>query len=141
MSDLVTDTHALIWYLEDSPNLSVAANEAFDKCDRGEITIYIPTICLVEIVYLQERRRISADMKYQLDIALASESSGLALVNLTGFCTVTLIQFSVKLHIILTPPNVLLVRGHTAGGGVISIRLGNSIRKIKKFNKILSFIA
>ncbi|MEH2281785.1 MAG: type II toxin-antitoxin system VapC family toxin [Nostoc sp.] len=83
MSDLVTDTHALIWYLEDSPNLSVAANEAFDKCDRSEITIYIPTICLVEIVYLQERRRISADMKYQLDTALASKSSGLALVNLT----------------------------------------------------------
>ncbi|MBD2246250.1 type II toxin-antitoxin system VapC family toxin [Nostoc sp. FACHB-888] len=83
MSDLVTDTHALIWYLEDSPNLSVPANEAFDKCDRSEITIYIPTICLVEIVYLQERRRISADMKFLLDNALANESSGLALVNLT----------------------------------------------------------
>lgn len=83
MSDLVTDTHALIWYLEDSPNLSVPANEAFDKCDRGEIIIYIPTICLVEIVYLQERRRISADMKFLLDNVLANESSGLALVNLT----------------------------------------------------------
>jgi PIN domain nuclease of toxin-antitoxin system len=83
MSNLVTDTHALIWYLEDSSNLSVAANEEFEKCDKGEITIYIPTICLVEIVYLQERRRISADMKYQLDTALASGSSGLALVNLT----------------------------------------------------------
>lgn len=84
MSDLVTDTHALIWYLEDSPNLGIAANEAFDKCDSGEITIYIPTICLVEIVYLQERRRISVDMKYLLDTALANESSGLSLVNLTA---------------------------------------------------------
>jgi PIN domain nuclease of toxin-antitoxin system len=84
MSNVVTDTHALIWYLEDSPNLSVAANKEFDKCDKGEITIYIPTICLVEIVYLQERRRISADMKYQLDTALASGSSGLALVNLSA---------------------------------------------------------
>jgi PIN domain nuclease of toxin-antitoxin system len=84
MSNLVTDTHALIWYLEDSPNLSITANEAFDKCERGEIIIYIPTICLVEIVYLQERRRIAADMKYMLDTALASESSGLALVNLTA---------------------------------------------------------
>lgn len=83
MSNLVTDTHALIWYLEDSPNLSVPANEAFEKCDRGEIIIYIPTICLVEIVYLQERRGISADMKFLLDTALANESSGLALVNLT----------------------------------------------------------
>jgi PIN domain nuclease of toxin-antitoxin system len=78
MSDLVTDTHALIWYLEDSPRLSPRANQAFDKCDAGEIIIYIPTICLVEIVYLQERGRISANMKSQLDTALAVKTSGLA---------------------------------------------------------------
>jgi PIN domain nuclease of toxin-antitoxin system len=83
MSDLVTDTHALIWYLEDSPKLSTKANQAFDKCDAGEIIIYIPTICLVEIVYLQERKRIAANMKSQLDAALAVKTSGLALVNLT----------------------------------------------------------
>lgn len=83
MLDLVKDTHALIWYLEDSPNLSAAANQAFEQCDWGEITIYIPTICLVEIIYLQERRRISSNMKFQLDNALASEDSGLRLVDLT----------------------------------------------------------
>lgn len=83
MSNLVTDTHALIWYLEDNPKLSTTANQAFDKCDAGEIVIYIPTICLVEIVYLQERKRISADMKSQLDAALALKTSGLTLVNLT----------------------------------------------------------
>ena len=33
MSDVVTDTHALIWYLSDSPRLSVAANQLFDRCD------------------------------------------------------------------------------------------------------------
>ncbi|WP_228014505.1 hypothetical protein [Fortiea sp. LEGE XX443] len=75
MSDLVTDTHALIWYLEDSPNLSTAANQAFERCDRGEIVIYIPTICLVEIVYLQENGRISAQMKTQLDAALIAENT------------------------------------------------------------------
>ena len=40
MSDAVTDTHALIWYLEDSPRLSAAANQTFEQCDRGEIVIY-----------------------------------------------------------------------------------------------------
>ena len=40
MSDAVTDTHALIWYLEDSPRLSSAANQTFEQCDRGEIVIY-----------------------------------------------------------------------------------------------------
>ncbi|MFN6572590.1 twitching motility protein PilT [Nostoc minutum NIES-26] len=83
MSDLVDDTHALIWYLEDSPRLSPAANQAFEQCDRGEIIIYIPTICLVEIVYLQEKGRISADMKLQLDTALIAGTSGLILSNLT----------------------------------------------------------
>ena len=34
MSDAVTDTHALIWYLEDSPRLSSAANQTFEQCDR-----------------------------------------------------------------------------------------------------------
>jgi len=52
MTDVVTDTHALIWYLEDSPRLSASASQVFDRCDHGEIVIYIPTICLVEIVYL-----------------------------------------------------------------------------------------
>ncbi|BAY14836.1 PilT protein domain protein [Anabaenopsis circularis NIES-21] len=84
MSNLVTDTHALIWYLEDSSNLSTAANQAFEKCDRGDIVIYIPTICLVEIVYLQEKGRISAQMKSQLDAALIAENSGLILADLTG---------------------------------------------------------
>ncbi|MGB3655636.1 MAG: type II toxin-antitoxin system VapC family toxin [Rivularia sp. (in: cyanobacteria)] len=84
MSDAVADTHALIWYLEDSSRLSTAANEIFNKCDKGELLIYIPTICLVEIVYLQEKGRISTGMKAQLDAALTTKSSGLVLANLTA---------------------------------------------------------
>ncbi len=41
MSDAVADTHALIWYLEDSSRLSTAANEVFNKCDKDELLIYI----------------------------------------------------------------------------------------------------
>ena len=44
MTNAVTDTHSLIWYLEDDPRLSPAARNAFDTCDRGESTIYVPTI-------------------------------------------------------------------------------------------------
>ncbi|MDY6897496.1 MAG: type II toxin-antitoxin system VapC family toxin [Cyanobacteriota bacterium] len=84
MSDAVTDTHALIWYLEDNSRLSTAENEVFDKCDKGELLIHIPTICLVEIIYLQEKGRISAGMKAQLDNALIDGNSGLVLTNLTA---------------------------------------------------------
>ncbi len=83
MADYVTDTHGLIWYLEDDPRLGSGANAAFEACDQGEGTIYVPTICLVEMLYLQEKGRISTNLKAQLDIILATGSSGLALFDLT----------------------------------------------------------
>jgi PIN domain nuclease of toxin-antitoxin system len=84
MPDVVTDTHGLIWYLEDSPRLGPSAKKAFGACDRGEIIVHVPTICLVEIIYLQEKGRIPADLKAQLDAELLSSTSGLALVHLTA---------------------------------------------------------
>jgi PIN domain nuclease of toxin-antitoxin system len=84
MLGAVTDTRALIWYLENSPRLSPVASEVFTACDRGELIIYIPTICLVEIVYLQERGRIPADLKTQLDTELARGLSGMLLADLTA---------------------------------------------------------
>jgi PIN domain nuclease of toxin-antitoxin system len=83
MPDAVTDTHGLIWYLEDSPRLGPAARELFDACDRGEVAVYVPTICLVEIVYLAEKGRIPTDLKAQLDVELQAATSGLILVSLT----------------------------------------------------------
>ncbi len=84
MLDAVTDTHALIWYLEDSSRLGDVANQTFAACDRGEIVIYVPTICLEEIVYLQEKNRIPADFKDHLDAELQSGTSGLVIANLTA---------------------------------------------------------
>ena len=83
MPDFVTDTHALIWYLEDSPRLGPGARECFNACERGESIIYVPTICLVEIVYLQEKGRIPSDMKAQFDLALQSGESGIVPADLT----------------------------------------------------------
>ena len=84
MAGAVADTHALIWYLEDSPHLGTAARKTFDACDRGEIVVYVPTICLVELVYLQEKGRISPDLKTRFDTELKAGSSGLVLVDLTS---------------------------------------------------------
>lgn len=83
MPDAVTDTHGLIWYLEDSPRLGPAARDAFDACDHGEIVIFVPTICLVEIIYLQEKRRVPAELRAQLDAELQAGTSGLIMAALT----------------------------------------------------------
>lgn len=82
-TDFVTDTHGLIWYLEDSPRLGAQALAAFEACDRGECLIYIPTICMVEIIYLQEKGRIASHLFDQLRTSLAAGDTGFALADLT----------------------------------------------------------
>jgi PIN domain nuclease of toxin-antitoxin system len=79
--DYVTGTHALVWYLEDSPRLGNIARRVFDECERGEATIYVPAITLVEILYLQEKGRISADLKDRFDDVLTSGTSGLVVAR------------------------------------------------------------
>lgn len=83
MPDAVTDTHGLIWYLEDSPRLGAAARDVFRACDVGEVVVYVPTICLVEIIYLQEKGRIPSSLKSQLDAELQAGTSGLIPIALT----------------------------------------------------------
>lgn len=83
MSNLVTDTHGIIWYLEDNPRLGVKANQAFEACDHGEIVIYVPTICLIEIIYLQEKGRIPATLFARLDLELQANTNNLVLMELT----------------------------------------------------------
>ena len=65
------------------PRLGADARSAFEACDRGESVIYVPTICLVEIVYLQEKGRIPSDLKSELDAALQAGSTGLVPYSLT----------------------------------------------------------
>ncbi|MDQ2808796.1 MAG: type II toxin-antitoxin system VapC family toxin [Chloroflexota bacterium] len=84
MPSFVTDTHALIWYLTDDSQLGLQAQQAFKACDRGEGSMYVPTICLVEIVYLQEKGRIASDLSAQFSSALQSGTTGLALTDLTA---------------------------------------------------------
>ncbi len=82
MKSAVTDTHSLIWYLEDSPRLGIAAGHLFDACSRGESIIYIPTICLVEMAYLHEKGRIPGDWKALID-ELLLEGGGFVVADLT----------------------------------------------------------
>jgi PIN domain nuclease of toxin-antitoxin system len=83
MPGAVTDTHGLIWYLEDDPRLGPEARANFEACDRGETTIYVPTICLVEIVYLQEKGRIAPDLQRLFDALLQAGTTYLVPANLT----------------------------------------------------------
>ena len=59
MSQYVTDTHALCWHLTEDPKLSAMAKKIFQDADSGVHQILIPSIVLIEMVYLAEKGRIS----------------------------------------------------------------------------------
>ena len=60
--DHVADTHTLIWHLIQSQELSSTARTILLDADAGHRRILIPSIALVEIVYLAERGRVAADL-------------------------------------------------------------------------------
>jgi PIN domain nuclease of toxin-antitoxin system len=59
----VTDTHSFLWYLVDSPKLSPKVRAIFDSCDRGEVTIIIPAIVLLECIDIFDKKKI--ELKFE----------------------------------------------------------------------------
>jgi PIN domain nuclease of toxin-antitoxin system len=61
--NFVTDTHALLWWFTESPRLSPRAYEIFNKCETGEIIIFIPTIVIAEALSIFDKKRVLFDFK------------------------------------------------------------------------------
>jgi len=55
MSAVVTDTHALIWYLFEPKRLSSVARTALLQAETNPGVIYVPAISVVEARYLVEK--------------------------------------------------------------------------------------
>ena len=61
--NFVSDTHALLWWFTDSPRISSKVSEIFEKCEKGENIIFIPTIVIAESLSIFEKKRISFNFK------------------------------------------------------------------------------
>jgi PIN domain nuclease of toxin-antitoxin system len=61
--NFVTDTHALLWWFTDNPQISARASEIFEKCEKGENVIFVPSIVIAEALSIFEKRRISFNFK------------------------------------------------------------------------------
>jgi PIN domain nuclease of toxin-antitoxin system len=57
MNEYVTDTHSLLWYLLAAPALSAKAKNAFDEAANGAALIYIPSIVLAELYFLNVKQK------------------------------------------------------------------------------------
>jgi PIN domain nuclease of toxin-antitoxin system len=82
MPSLVADTHAAVWYLLQSPRLSPLARERMAATIAGGDPIFVPSICLVEIIYLVEKKRIPQADWTQLQAALDSADAAYRVVPL-----------------------------------------------------------
>ena len=55
MTEYVADTHALYWYLTAAPQLGANALAAFREAEQGKARIYLPSIVLAELYYLNAK--------------------------------------------------------------------------------------
>lgn len=58
----VADTHALLWHLTEDKRLGKKAREIFDRADRGDVDIVIPTTVLAEALFITEKHKV--DLKF-----------------------------------------------------------------------------
>jgi PIN domain nuclease of toxin-antitoxin system len=83
MSAVVTDTHSLIWYLFEPRLLSESARNALRNAEIDPGVIHVPTICLVEIRYLIDKRVITEDVFTELRLRLSDNASAPKAIPLT----------------------------------------------------------
>ena len=73
MADYVTDTQALIKFMMGKKVINDKAHQAFLSADKGESTIIIPAVVLMEVLYLFEKHRIDIGL-LQTDDLLKSQN-------------------------------------------------------------------
>jgi PIN domain nuclease of toxin-antitoxin system len=72
----VLDTHTVLWYLENSRELSVVARTTIEDAVRDARDVHVSAISLVETVYLVERRKLPVTALERLRSALTDPNSG-----------------------------------------------------------------
>lgn len=80
----VLDTHTVLWYLENSKELSAVARTTIEDAVRDARDVHVSAISLIETVYLVERRRLPLNALERLRSALNDPNSGLFIAPLDG---------------------------------------------------------
>jgi len=59
----VADTHALLWYLADSPRLGSDARSVFKQAQSGQAKVIVPAIVLAEAIWVVQKGRVGTDVQ------------------------------------------------------------------------------
>lgn len=77
----VSDTHAILWHLDDNRRLSELARSHFDSADEGKTWLYVSVITLIEMVYLADRGRLDPTITERVLTMLATPNGSYAPVK------------------------------------------------------------
>src|SRR5688572_730467 len=77
---VIADTHAIIWYLSNSPKLSAKALSALEEGFNQGTGVGISAITMIEIIYLAEKGRVPAESITSLQGILDEPGSTLQLI-------------------------------------------------------------
>lgn len=83
MVGAIADTHALIWYLLDSPKLSAPALSQFETCRTTNSRVGVSSMSIIEIIYLVEKGRIPPETLPLLQKSLSEQLALLEIVPIT----------------------------------------------------------
>lgn len=90
MPSMVLDTHAAIWYLETSPNLSPTVDTAVRAAIAAGDPVWISSVTLVEVTYLVEKGRFAPTLLDRLVDLVRQPLSGFRVAVFDLDCAVTL---------------------------------------------------
>ncbi|HRH42864.1 MAG TPA: type II toxin-antitoxin system VapC family toxin [Pyrinomonadaceae bacterium] len=94
MSDCITDTHGLIWYILNSSELSLTAKNLFISTANSGGNVFVPTISLVEITYLIEKNKFQPALLSRIISRLNNPNAELKPIGLTVEIADSLSQIS-----------------------------------------------
>lgn len=80
MKRYVTDTQCLLWYMAEDRRLPKAVRPMFQAADEGRAQILVPSIVLVEAIFLLQRQRVSDAVIRQL-MQLSEEADSIFYVT------------------------------------------------------------
>ncbi len=93
-----TDTHPLVWHLRRSRRLSAKAQACFQAADLGQAQIIIPTMVLVEVMYLAEHNRITTQLNEVLTLVRTSTNYLIAPLDEAIVTVAQTLPITVELH-------------------------------------------
>lgn len=59
----VTDAHSFLWFITKDERLGNKAREIFRSCDKGNVIVVIPSIVLLECLYVCEKKNVHLEFR------------------------------------------------------------------------------